>query len=67
MRAVAMISQQTIADGDELYADYIEDKRTEIDYTPDWLIQPPEPSPYLRKKEMITKIPMAVKMLIVWD
>ena len=67
MRAVAMISQQTIADGDELYADYIEDKRTEIDYTPDWLIQPPEPSPYLRKKEMITKIPMTVKMLIVWD
>ena len=67
MRAVAMISQQTIAHGDELYADYISDKRTSIDYTPDWLIQPPEPSPYLQKKEMITRIPAAVRMLIIWD
>ena len=67
MRAVAMVSQQTISHGEELYSDYIADKRTEIDYTPDWLIQPPEPSPYLKKKEMITEIPFAVKMLLYWD
>ena len=62
-----MVSQQTIADGEELFVDYIADKRTEIDYTPDWLIQPPEPSPYLRKKEMLSHIPLAVKILIAWD
>lgn len=67
LRAVAMVSQQTIAHGDELFADYIADKRTEIDYTPDWLIQPPEPSPYLKKKEMLSPIPLAVRMLIMWD
>lgn len=38
MRAVAMVAQNTMANGDELYIDYIEENRTEIDYTPDWLL-----------------------------
>ena len=67
MRAVAIVSQQTIAHGEELFADYIADKRTEIDYTPDWLIEPPEPSPFLKKKEMISNIPFTVKALLYWD
>ena len=67
MRAVAMISQQTIGHGEELFSDYIADKRTEIDYTPDWLIMPPDPNPYLQKKEMVTEMSFAVKMLVSWD
>jgi len=67
MRAIAMVSQQIISDGDELYVDYIQDNRTEINYTPDWLLEPPSPSPYLQKKEMISEIPLAVKALIFWD
>ena len=64
-----MVAQETISHDQELYADYIKDSRTEINYTPDWLLEPPEPSlsPYLQKKEMITEIPVAVKMLIYWD
>ena len=67
MRAVALVAQQTIAHGDELFFDYIEEKCTEIDYTPDWLIQPPHPNPYLEKKEMISYLPMTVKLLILYD
>lgn len=47
IRAVAMVSLDTIAHGDELYVDYLEDERAEEDYTPDWLIKPPSPSPFL--------------------
>ena len=62
-----MVSQQTISDGDELFVDYILDKRTEIDYTPDWLLEPPSPTPFLQKKEMISEVPFAVKALMYWD
>jgi hypothetical protein len=62
-----MVSQQIISDGDELYVDYIQDNRTEIDYTPDWLLEPPSPSPYLTKKEMISEVPLAVRALVYWD
>ena len=41
--------------------------RTEIDYTPDWLIEPPAPNPFLRNKEMVSQIPFAVSALIYWD
>jgi hypothetical protein len=67
MRACALVAQQTIAHDEELFYDYIEEKRTEIDYTPDWLIQPPHPNPYLEKKEMISNLPFAVKLLIFYD
>ena len=67
MRAVAMVSMQTMAHGDELFIDYIEENRTEIDYTPDWLLEPPHPNPYLEKKEMISTIPLPVRMLIYYD
>jgi hypothetical protein len=39
---------------DELYVDYLEDERTEIDYTPDWLIKPPDVYPLLQKREMVS-------------
>ena len=67
LRAVAIVSQQTIAHGEELFLDYIADNRTEIDYTPDWLIEPPHPSPYLQKKEMVTHLPLVVRALIAYD
>lgn len=47
--------------------DYIEDKRTDEHYTPDWLIEPPEPSPFMKKKEMVTQLPFAVQALIKYE
>lgn len=67
LRAVALVAQQTIAHGEELYLDYIMDRRTEIDYTPDWLIEPPSPSPYLQKKDMVTELPFTVKLLLSYE
>ena len=63
-RAVAIIAQASIAHGEELYVDYLQDERTEhLDYTPDWLIEPPPASPFLEKKEITSKVPFLVKML----
>uniref|UniRef100_A0A7S3IJS8 SET domain-containing protein n=1 Tax=Strombidium inclinatum TaxID=197538 RepID=A0A7S3IJS8_9SPIT len=69
MRAVAVVAQDTIGHGDELFVDYVEDKRSDMTYTPDWLIQPPEPtlSPYFQKKEMVSQIPLAVRALIYYE
>ena len=67
IRAVAVVSLDTIAHGDELFVDYGEDERAEIDFTPDWLIRPPPSSPYLLKKEMVSYVPFLVKMFIAWD
>ena len=62
-RAVAIVAQASIAHGDELFVDYLEDSRVSIDYVPEWLLEPPPPNPYLVKKEMTARIPFAVKML----
>ena len=43
--------------------DYIENERASIDFVPDWLLEPPPPSPFLEKKELVTKIPFPVKLL----
>lgn len=67
MRAVAIVAQETIAHGEELYADYIEDMRIEINNTPDWLIKPPPENPYLVKKEMSTRLPWPVKFIVSWE
>jgi nucleoside-specific outer membrane channel protein Tsx len=55
-RAVAVIATSTIAHGEELYLDYFQDQRHEplnIEYTPDWLLEPPAMSPFLQKKEFV--------------
>ena len=67
IRAVAIVSLDTIAHGDELFVDYGEDERAEIDFTPDWLIRPPPVSPYLLKKEMVSYVPFLVKAFIAYD
>ena len=67
LRAVGIVAQQTIGHGEELFLDYIEDKRTELNYTPDWLIKPPDANPYLKKKQMVTELPFAVKLLLMYD
>ena len=67
IRAVAVVSLETMAHGDELFVDYGEDERAEIDFTPDWLIKPPPGNPYLQKKKMVTYVPFLVKALIAWD
>ena len=68
IRAVAVVAQATISDSEELFADYIKDERIEPANTPDWLIEPPEPSiaPYLEKKEMISEVPFPVKLMIMY-
>ena len=48
-RAIAIVAQTTISHGEELYVNYLEDQRTPITYTPDWLLEPPPASPYLIK------------------
>jgi hypothetical protein len=62
-RAVAIVAQTTIAHDEELYVDYLVDIRAPLDYTPDWLLESPPPSPYLEKKEMTAKVPFMVKLL----
>ena len=47
LRAIAVVSLDTLKHDDELYVDYLEDERTEIDFTPDWLIKPPDVYPLL--------------------
>ena len=47
LRAIAVVSLDTLKHNDELYVDYLEDERTEIDFTPDWLIKPPDAYPLL--------------------
>ena len=45
-----MVSTTSIADGEELYVDYLEDERAQIDYAPDWLEKPPRLSYMIEKK-----------------
>ena len=58
-----MIAQTPIAHGDELFVDYLKEERASIDFVPDWLLEPPEPNPYLVKKEITAKVPFAIKLL----
>eukprot|EP00347_Sterkiella_histriomuscorum_P012351 403368929 len=62
---VAVVAQQTISSGEELFCDYLTDERVSIEYLPDWLLEPP-PSPnsvYLTKKEITANVPFTVKLL----
>jgi hypothetical protein len=52
-----------IAHGDELYVDYMQDERANIENVPDWLLEPPPSNPYLQKKELTAKVPFTVKLL----
>ena len=67
LRSVALIALTSIADGEELYVDYLDDRRAEINYAPDWLIKPPRLTALLEKKEMTTYLPFAVKLLLSWE
>jgi len=67
IRAVAIVSTDSIPHGDELFADYLEDERAEIDFTPDWLIKPPDNNPYLKKKQMISYVPFITKLIIAYE
>ena len=60
---MGVISQRFINHGEELYVDYLADGRVPIDFTPDWLLEPPPQSPFLSKKKMLTEVPVGVKML----
>lgn len=64
-RAVAIVAQTPISHNEELYVDYLEDQRLELDQglVPDWLLEPPPPSPYLQKKELTADVPFAVRIL----
>ena len=63
-RAVGIVAQAPIAHGEELFADYLEDQRVEIGANvPEWLIEPPPPSPFLTKKEVTAEVPFAVRLL----
>ena len=65
-RAVAVVSATTLAHGEELYVDYLKDERLapeNLEYVPDWLLEPPASSPYLLKKEFVASVPYLVKML----
>ena len=65
-RAVAVVSATTLAHGEELYVDYLKDERLapeNLEFVPDWLLEPPTPSPYLLKKEFVAKVPYLVKIL----
>ena len=62
-----MVALQSIADGEELYCDYLEDRRAEIQYAPDWLLRPPKLTMMLEKKKMTTYVPAAVKILLAWE
>ena len=44
-----MVAQTPIAHGDELFVDYLEDQRLELDQgiVPEWLLEPPPASPFL--------------------
>jgi len=56
IRAVAIVATQSLTHGEELYVDYLNDQRVcpeQIDYQPEWLIEPPASSPYLQKKEFV--------------
>ena len=67
LRAVAMVSLTSIADGEELYVDYLDDRRAEIDFAPEWLVKPPRLSALLEKKKMTSYLPMTVKVLLAWE
>jgi len=64
-RAVALVAQTPIADGDELYVDYLEDQRLELESSviPEWLLEPPPASPYLEKRERNAEVPFSVRLL----
>jgi hypothetical protein len=64
-RAVAMVAQTPIAHGDELFVDYLEDQRLELDQgvVPEWLLEPPPASPFLQKKELTADVPFTIKLL----
>jgi hypothetical protein len=62
-----VVAQSTIAHGEELFVDYLVDNRSEINYTPDWLVEPPQPNPYLDKKEIVTPLPITIKLLLAFD
>ena len=67
LRAIAVVSMQSIGDGEELFCDYLEDRRANINYAPDWLLRPPRLSALLEKKKMTTYVPAAVKILLAWE
>ena len=64
-RAVAMVATTPIADGEELFVDYIDEARVALDSgtVPDWLLEPPPSSPYLEKKQLTANVPFTVKLL----
>ena len=65
-RAVAVVATQTIGHGEELYTDYLLDQRLDpnnIEYSPDWLLEPPEASPYLQKKEFVANVPWLIRVM----
>ena len=60
------MAANTIGHGEELYTDYLTDQRMapgNIEYAPDWLLEPPPASPYLFKKEYTARVPYLVKVL----
>jgi hypothetical protein len=63
---VAIVASNTISHGEELYVDYLQDERLDpeqLNYTPDWLLEPPPSSPFLAKKEYVARVPFLVKVL----
>lgn len=52
-----MVATQTISHGEELYLDYLKELRVSpdnIDYVPEWLLEPPPEPAYLSKKQMVS-------------
>ena len=58
--ALAAISMKTISHGEELFVDYLYDKRVPVRACPEWLLEPPEVSPMLEKKDYQHETPMAL-------
>ena len=63
---MAVVATQTVGHGEELYTDYLLDQRLDaenIEYSPDWLLEPPDASPYLKKKEFVADVPWLIKVM----
>lgn len=66
MKAVGIVAQRFIEHGEELYVNYFEENLCPLEYQPDWLIEPPPPSPYLTKKESTVELPYIVKLGMIY-
>lgn len=64
IRLIGIVSINEINHNEEIYCDYIEEEMIPISYAPDWLLKPPENSPYLKKEKYVTNNKFYDKILM---